>query len=329
VVKFLIIRFSSIGDIVLTTPVIRCLKNQVDGAVIHYLTKEQYSGILMPNPHIDRLWLYKNNMRELILQLQNEKFDYIIDLHHNIRTQRIKNKLRTISFSFNKLNYLKWLLVNLKINKLPDIHIVDRYLNTLKVFDVKNDNKGLDYFIQKEKSDTIHPVLSEIPQKYIALVIGAQHETKKATSGKLAEICDKLNFPVVIIGGKDDCKLADAILSQINKNHNIWNTSGKLSLNQSALLVKNALLVITHDTGLMHIAAAFKKKIISIWGNTIPEFGMYPYLPDPDSKIFEIKGLKCRPCSKIGYQSCPKTHFKCMKDQNSDEIAFWAKKHID
>ena len=328
-VKFLIIRFSSIGDIVLTTPVIRCLKNQVDGAVIHYLTKEQYSGILMPNPHIDRLWLYKNNMRELILQLQNEKFDYIIDLHHNIRTQRIKNKLRTISFSFNKLNYLKWLLVNLKINKLPDIHIVDRYLNTLKVFDVKNDNKGLDYFIQKEKSDTIHPVLSEIPQKYIALVIGAQHETKKATSGKLAEICDKLNFPVVIIGGKDDCKLADAILSQINKNHNIWNTSGKLSLNQSALLVKNSLLVITHDTGLMHIAAAFKKKIISIWGNTIPEFGMYPYLPDPDSKIFEIKGLKCRPCSKIGYQSCPKTHFKCMKDQNSDEIAFWAKKHID
>lgn len=325
-VKFLIIRFSSIGDIVLTTPVVRCLKNQVDGAVIHYLTKEQYSGILGSNPNIDRLWLYKNNMRELLVKLQEEEFDYIIDLHHNIRTLRIKNKLRKLSFSFDKLNYKKWLLVNLKINKLPDIHIVDRYLDTLKVFEVKNDHKGLDYFLQKEKSDSIDPVVAEIPEKYIALVIGAKHETKKATSGKLAEICDKVSFPIVILGGNEDRQLAGSILTQIIKNHDVWDTSGKLSLNQSARLVKNAALVITHDTGLMHIAAAFKKKIISIWGNTIPEFGMYPYFPDPDSKIFEVKGLRCRPCSKIGYQSCPKKHFKCMKDQNSSEIAFYARK---
>ena len=106
-VKYLIIRFSSIGDIVLTTPVIRCLKNQVEGAVVHYLTKEQYRGILEPNPYIDKLWLYNSNMKELLPQLEQEEFDYIIDLHHNIRTLRIKNKLRKISFSFNKLNLQK------------------------------------------------------------------------------------------------------------------------------------------------------------------------------------------------------------------------------
>ncbi len=327
-VKFLIIRFSSIGDIVLTSPVIRCLKNQVSDAEIHYLTKEQYKGILNDNPYIDRLWLYNGNMKEIIRGLKNEEFDYIIDLHHNIRTFRIKNKLRKISFSFDKLNFKKWLLVNLKINKLPDIHIVDRYLDTLKVFDVKNDQKGLDYFLPAEKTSEGKSPGLDIPKKYIALVIGAQHETKKATPELLAEICDKINFPVVILGGRDDSALAEAVLKNSRLNQNILDASGKISLTESAEIVKNAELVITHDTGLMHIAAAYKKKIISLWGNTIPEFGMYPYMPDPESKTFEVKGLKCRPCSKIGHQECPKKHFRCMKNQDSDEIATWAKRII-
>jgi ADP-heptose:LPS heptosyltransferase len=329
VVKFLIIRFSSIGDIVLTTPVIRCLKKQVEGASVHYLTKQQYSGLLDSNPYIDCLWLYKNNMKELISQLKKEEFDYIIDLHHNIRTLRIKNNLRITSFSFNKLNYQKWLLVNLKINILPDLHIVDRYLNTLKLFNVQNDQKGLDYFLPEEKSESIDPMFVKIPQKYIALVIGAQHGTKKATPEILAEICSQVHFPVLILGGKEDQDLAKSILENVIDNHVIIDTTGKLSINQSAYLVKNSELVITHDTGLMHIAAAFKKKIISIWGNTIPEFGMYPYLPDPDSQIFEVKGLKCRPCSKIGHQTCPKGHFNCMNKQNTSEIASLAKKLIN
>jgi len=326
VVKFLIIRLSSIGDIVLTTPVIRCLKTQVDGAIIHYLTKEQYAEILEPNPYIDRIWLYKNNMREILSILQKEEFDYIIDLHHNLRSFRIKNNLRKISFSFDKLNFQKWLLVNFKINKLPDTHIVDRYLATLNVFDVKNDHKGLDFFLPEEESESSELSRENPPGSYVILVIGAQHETKKANPGMLADICDKINFPVIISGGKGDRALAESILSRIRVNKSIRDTSGKLSLIQSARLVKNAGLVITHDTGLMHIAAAFKKRIISIWGNTIPEFGMYPYLPDPSSRIFEVKGLKCRPCSKIGHQSCPKKHFNCMEKQDSAEIALWANK---
>ncbi len=325
-VKFLVIRLSSIGDIVLTTPVIRCLKQQVEGAEIHYLTKEQYAGILAPNPYVHKLWTYNNNMGELLTRLKEEEFDYIIDLHHNLRTLRIKNKLRKLSFSFDKLNFQKWLLVNFKINRLPDVHIVDRYLKTVELFDVKNDHKGLDYFLPEEALHPAHPVLSEIPEKYILLAIGAQHETKKAGPEMLAEIIDNVNFPVVISGGKGDVQLAESILKNISKNKEVWDTSGKLSLHQSALLVKNAAVVITHDTGLMHIAAAFKKKIISIWGNTIPGFGMYPYLPHPDSKNFEVLGLKCRPCSKIGHKACPKKHFRCIKDQNPREIALYATK---
>jgi ADP-heptose:LPS heptosyltransferase len=99
------------------------------------------------------------------------------------------------------------------------------------------------------------------------------------------------------------------------------NAVGKYNINQSASLIRQSKLVITHDTGLMHIAAAFKKKILSVWGHTIPEFGMYPYLPDPDSRIFETRGLKCRPCTKIGKAECPKGHFRCINDIDNDAIA--------
>jgi len=309
VTKFLIIRFSSIGDIVLTTPVVRCLKNQVEGAEIHYLTKKQFSGVLSSNPYIDRLWLLEDKLSELNKLLAAENFDYIIDLHNNLRSLRVKLDLRKKAFSFNKINIL------------PNNHIVDRYLETLKFFNVKNDLKGLDYFLSVDNLDSIKKNLPNLPERYVAMVIGAQHETKKAKPESLADICNKIKIPIVILGGKDDKILAESIVTKILNPDRIVNAAGLLSLDQSALLVKNSELVITHDTGLMHIAAAFKKKIVSIWGNTIPEFGMYPYLSDSESRIFEVKNLKCRPCSKIGYQSCPKMHFKCMKNQNTTEIA--------
>ena len=101
----------------------------------------------------------------------------------------------------------------------------------------------------------------------------------------------------------------------------ILNACGAYSIHQSASLVEQSRALITHDTGLMHIGAAFGKKIITIWGNTVPEFGMYPYRADPESVNFEVEGLKCRPCSKIGHQKCPKKHFKCMLQQDLDGIA--------
>ncbi|MEQ9415680.1 MAG: glycosyl transferase, partial [Cyclobacteriaceae bacterium] len=126
--KILIIRFSSIGDIVLTTPVIRVLKTQVDNAEIHYATKARFAGLLKENPYVDKLHLLDDKLGLLITDLKREKFDHIIDLHNNLRTRIIKFSLGVKSSSFNKLNWEKWLMVNLKINKLPSLHIVDRYL---------------------------------------------------------------------------------------------------------------------------------------------------------------------------------------------------------
>ena len=319
-VKFLIIRFSSIGDIVLTTPVIRCLKEQVEGAEIHFVTKKQFASVLVGNPNIHKIHVLDQSLNTLIHELKNESFDYIIDLHHNLRSSIIKFRLRRMAFSFNKLNFEKWLMVHFKKNYLPAKHIVDRYLETCKFFDVKNDNQGLDFYIEPKNEIDINSFPPEYKSGYVAFVIGAKHATKQLPESKIIELCNLISKPLILIGGPEDKDKAENILKKTS-NSTVFNACGKFNLQQSASLVKQAKIVITHDTGLMHIAAALKQNIVSIWGNTIPEFGMYPYLPGKSHTIFEVKGLKCRPCSKIGFNECPKTHFNCMNQQDIEAIA--------
>ena len=318
--KFLIIRFSSIGDIVLTTPVMRCLKKQLPDSEIHFLTKESFGPIVENNPYIDKVHFLAHSWETVVHELKQENYDYIIDLHHNLRTLRLKKDLGIRSFPFNKLNIQKWIYTNLKWNLMPDVHIVDRYMKTVESFGVKNDGEGLDYFIP-EKDEVKQ---SDIPVShhlgYIGLVIGAAHSTKKLPVEKLKELCGKIDHPIILLGGKEDSENAKQIASV--DPIKIYNACGKFNLNESADLVRKSKLIITHDTGLMHIAAAFKKKIISVWGNTVPEFGMYPYYgKDQISNLkFEIKGLRCRPCSKIGYAKCPRGHFKCMRQISMDAV---------
>jgi ADP-heptose:LPS heptosyltransferase len=319
--KFLIIRFSSIGDIVLTTPVIRCLKQQVPGAEIHFLTKQGFRSIVEHNPYVDKVMLLENSFELMVHELKQENYDFIIDLHHNLRTWRVKKALNVKSSSFNKLNWQKWLRTALRINLLPKTHIVDRYMATVKRFGVRNDGQGLDYFIPGK--DEIKQ--SDIPTShqfgYIGLVIGAAHNTKKLPLHKLRELCSRINHPIILLGGPEDRLNGDEIaaIDEIR----IYNACGKFNINESADLVRKAKVIITHDTGLMHIAAAFKKPIISVWGNTIPGFGMTPYYGDYQSKEsrFEVEGLWCRPCSKIGYKKCPLGHFKCMEKHDVERMA--------
>jgi len=322
-VKFLIIRFSSIGDIVLTTPVIRCLKEQVPNAEVHYLTKKAFQPILQPNPYIDHLHILDGSLNQLIGQLKEEHFDYLIDLHHNLRSALVKLNLKVLAFSFDKLNLAKWLIVNFKINHLPDVHIVDRYMRTIALFDVTNDNKGLDFYINSSDEIDLHSLPERFHQGYLGFVIGARHNTKKIPKDKIVQIIKITGLPAILLGGKEDIPEAEYIHSQIGDL--CYNACGIYSLAQSASLVRQARVIITNDTGLMHIAAAFHKKILSVWGNTIPAFGMSPYVPNPDSQIFEIKGLKCRPCSKIGFGKCPKGHFNCMNLIDGQKIGTLAK----
>jgi len=314
--KILIIRFSSIGDIVLTTPVIMCLKLQAN-VEIHYLTKNKFVSILNSNPYVHKVHVLDDYFQETIKILKSEKFDYIIDLHKNLRSLRIKLALNCKSYSFNKLNFKKWYFVNFKINKMPNLHIVDRYFETTKFLSIINDQKGLDFFIP-ENVDLPLEIKNEIAEiPYIVYAIGAQHFTKRLPVEKIIEIGKKVNLRIILIGGVED-ELNGNIISKEVKT--VYNYCGKLSINQSAILIKNSKIVISHDTGMMHIAAAFKKKIISIWGNTVPAFGMIPY-QTKELLQSEVLNLPCRPCSKIGFDKCPKGHFNCMNLQNTNIIA--------
>jgi heptosyltransferase-2 len=316
--KILIIRFSSIGDIVLTTPVIRNLRKKFPQATLHYLTKKKFAGIVTSNPYLDKVLLLEDDLGQTIRQIKEENYDEIIDLHHNLRTLRIKSALPQVRFySFNKLNIEKWMYVNLKINLMPEKHIVDRYMTTVKHLGVSNDGLGLDYFIPKEDEIKEGDIPFSHLQGYVAIAIGAAHNTKKLPVEKLQELVEKINFPIILLGGKDDFLNGEKIAAR--DAIKIYNACGKFSLNESADIVRNSKLVISHDTGLMHIAAAFKKNIFSVWGNTVPSFGMAPY--QTQFEIFQVNKLHCRPCSKTGFDKCPLGHFKCMNKQSMDAIA--------
>lgn len=316
--KILVIRFSSIGDIVLTTPVVRCLQKQT-GAEIHFITKKSFAGMLQSNPYITKVFAIEHSVHEVADALKAEQYDFVVDLHHNVRSLQVKRLLKVPSAAFPKLNIKKWLLVNFKINSMPPVHIVDRYFETVKKLRVKNDGEGLDYFIPAADEVSLNELPASHRNGYVAFVTGAKFATKQLPVDKMITIIRKLNRPVVLLGGKEDTATGAAIAAACGEQ--VFDACGKYNLNRSASLLRQSQLVITHDTGLMHIAAALKKKIYSVWGNTVPAFGMYPYKPGEGSKIVEVKSLACRPCSKIGHNRCPKGHFRCMNDINPDSFS--------
>ena len=256
-----------------------------------------------------------------MLLLKAEQYDQVIDLHHNLRSTRLKLALGRPSSTFHKLNFEKWLMVNFKFNRLPEKHIVDRYMESIMFLDVQNDHKGLDFFIPADKKISVQEIFGYQPQSYAAIVIGAAHETKCMTTEQIAEVCKLLSIPVILLGGEQEIEKGNAII-QLGNSAMVKSACGDFDIFQSASILEQASTIITHDTGLMHIAAALNKPQVVVWGNTIPEFGMYPYYGNANTKwiSFEHPDLPCRPCSKLGYQKCPKGHFKCMLDHDLASI---------
>jgi len=291
---------------------------------VHFLTKKEFLPLIRGNPFIDKIHILDGNMYALLQSIKVEQFDYIIDLHRNLRSLRVRSSLKIMSFTVDKINLAKFLMIRFKVNRLTDKHIVDRYMETTRLFDVTNDGKGLDYFIPPEDEVPLSSLPESFRSGYIALVVGAMHATKQMPVEKMINICRELDLPVILLGGQREGVLGKKIDKQTDDQ--VLNTCGQYNINQSASLIRQSRVVITHDTGLMHIAAAFHKKILSVWGHTIPEFGMYPYMPDRASKIFEVVGLPCRPCTKIGKKECPKGHFRCMNDIDYREIISTARK---
>ncbi len=323
--KILIIRFSSIGDIVLASPVFRCIKKQLANTEIHFVTKLSFKAVTIANPYIDKFFYYNDNMDELLAKLTAENYDHVIDLHNNFRSNKIKRFLKKDTYTIDKLNTQKLLLTQLNIDIMPNRHITQRSLDTISALNVKDDGNGLDYFIPEKEQVNSDDLPTGHLAGYIAIAIGASFFTKRMPTHKIIEICSKINHPIILVGGKDD--EANGTIIANSNSVKIYNACGKFSLNESADIVKKAKLVISNDTGMLYIACAFKIPTIALWGSTTPDLDVEPYYGssfkiDPEKPVYSniVLGLNCQPCSKYGLQKCPKEHFNCMQQIDVNEV---------
>lgn len=318
--KFLIVRFSSIGDIVLTTPLIRCLKLQYPGAEIHYVVKKKFAMVLAGNPYIDHLHLLDGNLRDLVKVFRKERFDYVIDLHKTLRSYWLRILLGRKVLAYRKLSVEKFLITRFGIDLLPKAkHVIDRILDTIKPLGVKPDGKPVDYFLRESDRYDCGLLPETHRKQFVAFVIGGQHFTKRLPGEKIRLICETLRLPVVLLGGPEDAGTALQVAAGLQEK--VVDLCGKLSFNQSVSVMQQSAVVIAHDTGLMHISAAWNQPVVSVWGATSPDkFGVWPYLA---SRRFEaqVPGLTCNPCSNFGSAACPKGHFNCMRKQDAALIA--------
>lgn len=324
--KILVIRFSSIGDIVLASPVFRCLKKQLADTELHFVTKRSFAAVTSANPYIDHFFYYEDNMEELIASLKKEKYDYVIDLHRNWRSRKIRKSLKAKSYVIRKLTVEKFLLTEFGINLMPKRHITQRSLDTILPLGVKDDGYGLDYFIPEKDRLKQEDLPMSHSAGYLALVIGANHYTKRLPVDQLKTLCSLIQYPIILLGGKDESAAGQQVAAIDDVR--IYNACGKFSLNESADIVRGAKLVVSHDTGLQYIACAFRKPLLAIWGGTSPKLDVEPYygslfMQTQQEPVYEnvLMDLRCQPCSKYGGASCPLGHFRCMKGLDMGRLA--------
>ncbi len=310
--KVLVIRFSSIGDILLCTPVIRCVRNQCQ-ANITFLTGEKFKNLLSGSPYIDRIVTDAEGIMATRRWIQAQNFDLIIDLHKNRTSTLLTLGLSTTVIRYDKLNVKKWWYVLTKQKVLPDKHLVDRYFDALKKVNVSNDGLGLDFPLNPEAA------VNDLPPRYNVIVLGAAHKTKRIPESIVSQWVQRSSFPVVLIGGADVTREGKSLCEIYSEK--VINFTGQLTIDESAYVLSCAEKILTGDTGMMHLSAALKKSVIVLWGNTTPAFGMYPYYGNQHMiwQSREVPDLSCRPCSKLGFQECPKGHFKCMMLQKAED----------
>lgn len=317
--KILFLRFSSIGDIVLTFPVVHAVRDQLPNVEIHFATKSRFRDLLSACQAIQQIHTFDKRTTEIWSDLKNENFDVIIDLHNNIRSRSLSGFLAKRTLRFPKLNFRKSLLVLFQWDLLPNKHLVDRYFEAVEKIGVVNTHQKIKFYIPKKYEVNLGDWGLE-PKKYISIALGAQFKTKQLPVQKVRAIIEQIDYPIILLGGKTEEIFADELVEKFPTRKMI-NFVGKLSILESAYLVKNAKSLLTNDTGLMHIGSCFGIPLHVTWGNTVPKFGMYPYLPEKPqlNNSYEIS-LRCRPCSKIGFEKCPKGHHHCMMNLDESKI---------
>lgn len=334
--KTLIIRLSSIGDVILATPLARILREKLPSAQVDFLVKREYAPLVRHNPHLSSVIELDTqsgfeHLRGLRKRIRQEHYDLIIDVQGNLRSVFLRTGSSENLVSVNKRKLARFLLINFKWNvyrSAPAVCV--RYLETLRRFPLFDDGKGLEVFIPKEISDHVRQHLESTGlgncENVVGLCPGSRHATKRWLQERFAQLAITLikeeRMGVFLFGGLGDRELCASIERQIMEStgnqESIANFAGVFSLLETAVAMDACDVVVTNDTGLLHLAAARKRKVVAIFGPTVKEFGFFPY--GTESKVFEHAGLYCRPCTHVGGKVCPEGHFRCMKDTSVDDV---------
>ena len=377
--KILIIRQSAIGDIILTTPLVRSVRSAYPDAQIDFLTNQEFIDLVRHNPHISKVIAYDKKtgfagLYALKKQLMAEKYDWIIDLHNSLRSRFLRLFLGILSdvkeISIYEKPYIaRKLLINFKKDIYPKPYkkVLFKYFDAVsngnlnKNIDknIQYDGKGTEVFFGEINNQNIDNLLgnktyinAKITTNIITICPAASAFTKQWLPEYFAKLIvnllsyynidnqqnnqqnnqknDQNSVKIVLLGGKADIfvceniiKMVTEILTISNKNTSelvisqVISLAGKCNLLDSAALLARSKVVITNDTGMMHLAEAQNKPVLAIFGSTVEAFGFYPFLEK--SEVVEQK-LACRPCSQSGESACPKGHFKCMRDILPEKI---------
>lgn len=328
--KILIIRSSSIGDILLTTPLLRLLRRQFPRAEIAMVIKKQFTELVRTNPNINYLITFDSTrgLKELVRirrEIKKQHFDAIIDVHKNFRSYYWRAFQKAQIYSFKKYRIKRFLLVRFGWNFYKNIiPVYKRYIESVKDLGIQDDEQGLEFFPDKSVCESTMEILAgqgfHPKNSTIALAPGAGFANKRWPWDYFAAVAQKLaaeqNAEVLLLGGKDDATITQQIAGKCGKQ--VTDVAGKLDLMQTACALAACQLIITNDTGLMHLANALKIKTVAIFGPTTRELGFFP--DERISTVIENNTLTCRPCTHIGSNKCPKKHFKCMKDIRPEDV---------
>lgn len=324
--KILIIRFSSMGDVILTSPLTELTKKIFPNAKIDFCVKRKYSYFVKSNNIINNVIiaddeLKYSSLKKLKKQIKQTKYDLIIDAQNNLKSFYIRLFIQGNKLVFNKHSFKKLLLVKFKINLLRNSKpIINRYKSILKEYALRkeiDEAKLPNVFLNKESEQKIENFLNEISipkkSKKICIPIVSGHFTKTYPKEYYSELINKFSANTVffLIGIESDKNTADYIIENVNKG-NIYNLCGNLASEDLVSLINRCDIIIGGDTGPIHIAESLNKPLIMLAGSSVKEFGFYPQ--NSKAIVIENNNIKCRPCSHIGKSKCPEGHFRCMKE---------------
>lgn len=327
--KILVFRLSSIGDIVLTTALVRCLRNTYPKAQIDYVVKKQFADILRCVPFVSNVIVLDTKkgfgeLQSLRRRLKEEKYDVVLDIHKNWRSLFICNSIGAkFVFRFKKHVFPRWVLTTFHKDIYSEVRPVYlRFIDAATSIGVKPDGNYTELvvpeIIQSGVDEMFRSAGLSLEKRVVALCPGASFSNKQWPPDKFLELAKKiildLDSQVILLGGKKESSLCE----EIARVTGAVNFSGMFDLSQSIAALHNVWCTVSNDTGMLHVSEALGKPVVGVYGPTARQFGYFPILPS--SRVAQVDGLKCRPCTKMGMNHCPKKHFSCMREISVDMV---------